>query len=101
LGTVQSNSASLERILSLEHERPGFLGYIFNVGNVIVNLGESKLTFIGVYEPARIQKDIFARMHQLRVRQQKAEISREQDRILALLEIYHQNVHDEDDGLSG
>ena len=95
LGTEVRKAASLEKILSLEHERPGFLGYLLNVGNVIVNFGDAKLTFDGVYEPARIQQDIFTRMSQLRVKNQKAEIAREQDRILSLLEIYHQDRQDE------
>jgi hypothetical protein len=92
LGTEVKKSGSLEKILSLEHDRPGFLGYVFNVGNVIINFGDAKFDFTGVHEPARIQQDIFNRMHQLRVQQQKAEVARERDRILTLLEAYHHQV---------
>jgi hypothetical protein len=89
LGTEVKKSGSLEKILSLEHDRPGFLGYVFNVGVVIINFGDAKFEFKGVHEPARIQQDIFSRMHELRVQQRKAEVGRERDRILALLELYH------------
>ncbi len=92
LGTEVKKSGSLEKILSLEHDRPGFLGYVFNVGVVIINFGDAKFIFKGVHEPARIQQDIFNRMHQLRVQQQKAEVARERDRILALLEMYHRQA---------
>lgn len=94
-GTETRKSASLERILSLEHERPGFVGYLLNVGNVVINFGDTSLTFDGVYEPARIQSDIFTRMHQLRIQQQRAEMARERDRILALLEVYHRVSEEE------
>ena len=93
LGTEVRKSGSLDRILSLEHERPGFVGYLFNVGNVIINFGDAKFDFIGVYEPARVQQDIFNRMHQLRLQQQIAEAARERERVLSILTIYHNTVH--------
>jgi len=92
LGTEIRKSGSLDRILSLEHTRPGFIGFLFNVGTVIINFGDAKFDFVGVYEPARIQQDIFNRMHLLRIQQQKAEASRERDRVLSILTIYHDNV---------
>ena len=91
-GTESKKSASLENILSLEHERIGFLGYILNVGNVLINVGETKFTFDDVYEPARVQQDIFSRMQQIRYKKQQEEVARERDRILKLLEIYHQEM---------
>jgi hypothetical protein len=91
-GTETRKSAPLEKILTLEHERPGFLGYLFNVGNVVINFGDTKLTFDGVYEPARIQNDIFTRMHQQRLRQQKVEVARERERFLRMLEVYHRKT---------
>jgi uncharacterized membrane protein YdbT with pleckstrin-like domain len=96
-GTENRQSASLEKILSLEHERPGFIGYLLNVGNVVINIGDTKLTFDGVYEPARVQQEIFTRMHQLRLKQQQAEVARERDRILALLEVYHRQANTDQD----
>jgi CRP-like cAMP-binding protein/uncharacterized membrane protein YdbT with pleckstrin-like domain len=89
-GTETRKAAPLEKILSLEHERPGLIGYLFNVGVVKVNTGEAKLDFEDVYEPARVQTDIFRRMQELRTAGQKAELERERDRVLSLLNIYHQ-----------
>ena len=96
-GTESKKSAALENILSLEHERIGFLGYILNVGNVLINVGEAKFTFNDVYEPALVQQDIFSRMQQVRYKKQQEEVARERDRILKLLEIYHQEM---DKGIS-
>lgn len=93
LGTEIRKSGSLDRILSLEHKRPGFLGYLFNVGNVEINFGDAKFIFQGVYEPARIQQEIFSRVQQLRAQQQKMESARERQQMLRLLEIYHQNAN--------
>jgi len=91
-GTETRKTAALENILSLEYERLGFLGYILNVGNVIIDIGEAKFCFNDVYEPARVQQDIFSRMQQMRYNKSQEEINRERDRILKLLEIYHQEV---------
>ncbi len=91
-GTESKKSAALENILSLEHERIGFLGYILNVGNVLINVGEAKFTFNDVYDPARVQQDIFSRMQMIRFKKQQEEVARERDRILKLLEIYHQEM---------
>jgi hypothetical protein len=93
LGTEIRKSASLDQIISLEHTRPGFIGYLFNVGTVIINVGFTKFDFVDVHEPARIQQDIFDRMRQLRLRQQKEQAARERERVLTILSIYHQNVH--------
>ncbi len=102
LGTEVRKSGSLENILSLEHTRPGFLGYVFNVGNVIINFGDAKFDFVGVYEPARVQQDIFNRMHLLRIQQQKAEMDRERERVLSILNVYHNNVRGtENENLTG
>lgn len=92
LGTESRKSASLENVLSLEHERPGFLGYFFNYGNVTINIGDAKFDFVGVHEPARIQQDVFNRMYVMRQQKERAEVARERDRIVALLATYHRNV---------
>jgi uncharacterized membrane protein YdbT with pleckstrin-like domain len=96
LGTESRKSASLENILSLEHKRPGFLGYVLNFGNVTISIGEDEFVFRDVHEPARIQQDIFSRMYTLRQQKEKAEVARERDRILTLMAAYHHNVERSD-----
>ena len=92
LGTEQRKSASLENILSLEHRRPGFLGYIFNYGPVIITVGDTKFTFDYVSQPARVQRDIFNRMNALRIQKQRTAAAAERERTMALLSVYHRNL---------
>lgn len=91
-GTETRKSAPLENILSLEHQRPGFLGYVLNVGHVVINVGETRFTFNYVVHPALVQQDIFNRMHALKLQKQREEVARERERILKLIEIYHEEV---------
>jgi hypothetical protein len=58
LGTESKQSAPLENILSMEHQRVGFLGYILNYGNVVINVGETRFIFMNVHRPC-VQQDIF------------------------------------------
>lgn len=89
LGTELKKSAPLESILSLEHERVGFLGYLFNFGNVTINVGDAKFVFLGVYDPARAQQDIFNRMYTLRQKKEMAEAARQRERIAEAIKMYH------------
>ncbi len=92
-GTESKKSAALENILSLEHERIGFLGYILNVGNVLINVGEAKFDFrwMSTSLPAS-NRTFSAGCRQMRYKKQQEEVARERDRILKLLEIYHQEM---------
>jgi hypothetical protein len=99
LGTEIKKSAPLESILSLEHERQGFLGYLFNYGNVTINVGDAKFVFRGVDDPARAQQDVFNRMYALRRMKEKSDADRERERIAAALSMYHRNVADQEDGV--
>jgi hypothetical protein len=92
LGTEIRKSASLENILSLEHKRPGFLGYLLNYGPVIITVGDVKFIFQYVHQPARVQSDIFTRMNALRIQKQRTAAVQERERTLALLTVYHRNL---------
>jgi hypothetical protein len=90
LGTEVKKSAPLESILSLEHERVGFLGYLLNYGKVIINVGETKFFFNNVHEPARVQQDIFTRIHALKRQKEIVEAARERKSLVDVLGIYHE-----------
>jgi CRP-like cAMP-binding protein len=94
LGTEVKKSAPLENILSLEHKRVGFFGYLFNYGNVIINVGVAQFVFIGVHEPARVQQDVFNHMYALRRNKEEAEAAVERERIAEALTMYHRNIQD-------
>lgn len=94
LGTESKQSAPLENILSLEHRRVGFLGYILNYGNVVINVGETRFIFMNVHEPARVQQDIFTRIHALRRQREAAEAAQQRARLVDVLEIYHRDAEE-------
>jgi hypothetical protein len=96
LGTEEKKSAPLENILTLEHERIGFLGYILNYGDVLISVGETKFVFHNLHDPARVQQDIFDRMYALRRKKEQDEANRQRDRMVDVIEIYHRNRVEQD-----
>ncbi|MDH3943402.1 MAG: hypothetical protein OEV06_04835, partial [Anaerolineae bacterium] len=90
LGTELSKSAPLKNILSLNHEKKGLMGIIFNFGDVNINVGDAVLTFRNVANPAQVQQDIYYRMEKLK---QEADLSRDQEdreRMTEWIRTYHE-----------
>jgi hypothetical protein len=94
LGTEQKRSAPLENVLSLDYEREGLLGLIFNFGNVNAQIGATLFTFDGVHDPAQVQQDIFMRMDERRRQKEEAEANRERERMAEWLATYHRNIEE-------
>jgi hypothetical protein len=94
LGTEISKSAPLENILSLDYELIGFFGVLFNLGNVIINTGTDKLTWMTIPDPARAQREIFNRMFEQRRRKQMSESRKEWDQVSDWLAAYHRQAED-------
>ncbi len=59
LGTEQRRTAMIKNILSVEFERIGFIGLIFNFGTVYIRVGEDEFTFDNVFNPALVQREVF------------------------------------------
>lgn len=59
LGTEQRRTAQIKNILSVEFERIGFIGLIFNFGTVYIRVGEDEFTFDNVFNPALVQREVF------------------------------------------
>jgi hypothetical protein len=94
LGTEITRSAPLESILNLDYQRIGFWGVLFNMGNVIINTGTDKLTWMNITDPARAQREIFNRMYEQRRRKQLTESKKEWDQVSDWLAAYHRQVED-------
>ena len=94
LGTEVRKSAPLGNILSLEHERVGFLGYMLNYGFVTINVGETQFVFRNVHDPAHVQQDIFNRINSLRRQQEKIDAARQRKQFVDVIEAYHQSAVD-------
>lgn len=97
LGTEHRKSAPVENILSLEHERIGFLGYMLNYGHVTINVGDTQFIFRNVHDPARVQQDIFNRMYSLRRKKERIEAEQQRRKLVDVIEVYHQNVEDQEE----
>ena len=97
LGTEVKKGAPLSNILSLEHERVGFLGYMLNYGFVTINIGETQFVFRNVHDPAQVQQDIFKRLNALRREQDRVDATKQRQRFVDVLEIYHRNAEEQEE----
>jgi hypothetical protein len=92
LGKEETKSAPLENILSLNHERNGILGILLNFGTVNANVGTTVFNFVGVYDPAQVQQDIFRHMDARKSAKEKAEADQERERMAEWLASYHRSA---------
>jgi hypothetical protein len=88
LGDEIKKTAPLESILSLEHSRDGIIQLIFNYGNVIINVGETRFIFRGVFNPDEVHQDVSDYIEALNRRKREIELARERERMLNWLITY-------------
>lgn len=91
-GKMRKRSAPLENVLSIEYERKGFWGYIFNFGTVYITVGNARLNFDFVYNPSAVQQDIFYRMGERLEKLRQYEIDSERERISEWIASYHNRM---------
>lgn len=60
LGHEDRRSAPLKNIQTVEYQRNGIIGLVFNYGTVHIQIGNEELTFDNVYNPSAIQREIYA-----------------------------------------
>jgi len=89
LGKIRRRSAPLENVLSIEYERLGFWGFLFNFGTVYISVGNLRLSFDHVYNPSEVQQDIFYRMGERLDAVRQFEIDSERDRMSEWIASYH------------
>jgi hypothetical protein len=81
LGEEDKKTAPLDSILSLEHSREGIIQLIFNYGNVIINVGQTKFIFKGVHNPDQVHQDVADYIEARRRKKQDGEAARERQRM--------------------
>lgn len=89
LGQELKKTAPLDSILSLEHTRDGILQLALNFGNVIINVGETRFIFRGVYNPDQAHQDVADYIEARARRKREAEADNERTRMVDWLKIYH------------
>lgn len=92
LGKIRRRAAPLENVLSIEYERLGIWGYLFNFGTVYITVGNTKLTFDHVYKPSEVQQDIFYRMGERLENIRQYEIESERERVSEWIASYHRKT---------
>jgi signal transduction histidine kinase len=92
LGQEEKRVAPLKSIQSVEFERLGIIGLMLNYGTVYIRVGDVRFTFDDVYNPSEVQRDIFRRIAAQSNRERRKESEAERQRILEMLEAYHEVV---------
>jgi hypothetical protein len=85
LGDEMKKTAPLESILSLEHSRDGIIQLAFNYGNVIINVGETRFIFRGVYNPDQVHQDVSDYIEALSRYKDEVEAVQEREQMLQWL----------------
>jgi hypothetical protein len=88
-GNENKKSAPLENILSIEYERVGVLGILFNFGTVYIKIGSTTFPFNQVFDPSQVQQDIFRRKLERDTKRKKAEKDAERERLATWIASYH------------
>jgi hypothetical protein len=92
LGRENKKTAPLDNILSIEYERKGILGRLFNFGTVYIKIGSITFAFNNVFKPSQVQQDIFRRKLELETKNKEIERNLERERFSAWLAAYHHTV---------
>lgn len=92
LGDEMKKTAPLESILSLEHSRDGIIQLVFNYGYVVINVGETRFIFRGVYNPDQVHQDVSDYIEALKRRKEEVVAARERERMLNWLTVYKGQV---------
>jgi uncharacterized membrane protein YdbT with pleckstrin-like domain len=92
LGRENRQTAPLENILSLEHERVGILGILLNFGTVSINVGDKTYEFEGVHNPAQVRQEVSDRQQARKHQVERDRVIREEERQMEWLARYHRNA---------
>lgn len=95
LGEEKVDTTNLGNILSMDYQRIGIIGLLFNFGNLEINTGsENKLVFQNIQDPSRAQMEIANYLFNMRRKQQLSEQNVEVERFSNMLAAYHRQAED-------
>lgn len=93
LGQEQKKTANLDAPdFRVEHIRASIINIFFNFGDVVVNVGQTKFTFNGVYNPDQVHQDVANYREALTRRKREDEAKRERDRMINWLVVFHRQT---------
>jgi hypothetical protein len=91
LGKEVKKVAQLDNILSIEYKRIGLMGLFLNFGTVTVAVGTSEFTFNYVYDPSRVQQELFTKMALRQQKMKMDQLNEERERVGDWIATYHQH----------
>ena len=89
LGVEQKRSSPIKDILSIDFERIGLPGLIFNFGTVYIRVGDSTLTFDNVPSPSDVQRELFQRLMDYKKQEEDRAEKSINDQLVDWIEHYH------------
>jgi CRP-like cAMP-binding protein len=92
LGTEQKRTAPLRNILSIDFERIGIIGRIFNYGTVYIRVGDSVLTFDNIMSPSEVQRELFSRFMEYKQREEERQETSMNEQLADWIEHYHRLI---------
>lgn len=99
-GDETRNVALLENILSIQYKRSGLIGALMNYGTVSIAVGTNRLEFKDVYDPSRVQREIFSAMTARDQQRRTQRVSDERERADEWIATYNR-IQDEDRNAGG
>jgi len=100
-GKEDKKVAPLKNVQSVEFERGGVLGLLFNYGQIKISVGEAKLQFRSVFNPSDIQREIFKRMAERDFKEKQNARENEQKWVVDWIAAYHRVVEQEKKSSAG
>ncbi len=76
----------------VEHTRQSLLNILLNFGDVIINIGQTKFTFDGVYNPDQVHQDVSDYREAFMRRKREADEKRERERMVDWLVAYYEQA---------
>ena len=93
LGDEEKKVAQIKNILSVEYKRIGIIGLILNFGTVYIKVGETTFTFDDVFNPSEVQRELFHRISQTKLRERQAQGEADRQRMADWISVYHRITH--------
>jgi uncharacterized membrane protein YdbT with pleckstrin-like domain len=92
LGSELKSSASIENILTINHERENLTGILLNFGTVTVSVGDTEIIFAGVFNPDQVHQDIADYQEALKRRKSKQKTEDDRKTMVNWLMTYDQEA---------
>ncbi len=91
LGHEERRAAQLNKIQNVEYQRLGIIGLLFNFGTVYIQVGDIRLTFDEVWQPADVQRQIFRSLNRRNQLDREAQMENDRQRLADWIAIYHES----------